>query len=221
MSLNLNINKQLLTYLNNKIRSRYKSHDGAHNIEHLDEVLKRALELGKEYGVDEKYLYVCAYYHDLGLDAGRENHEMVSGKYLRNDKNLLRWFSKDEIELMAQAVEDHRASLDGPPRSLLGKIISDADRVMIPERVIERSLKFNRENNPALSNEDLINSVYSYLKKKYGKKGYSKLNLYYLPQIKEQTKLKEILNDFSKFRTLASQIIKKDHLFPKLKSIMS
>lgn len=186
MSLNLNINKQLLLYLNTRIRPRYKSHDGAHNIEHLDEVLKRALELGKEYGVDEKYLYVCAYYHDLGLDAGRENHEMVSGRYLRNDKNLRRWFDKDEIELMAQAVEDHRASLDGPPRSLLGKIISDADRVMIPQRVIERSLKFNRENNPTLSNEDLINSVYSYLKKNMVRKDI--LSLIFITYLKLRNK---------------------------------
>ena len=34
----------------------------------------------------------------------------------REDKNLSRWFSREEIELAAQAAEDHRASGKNPPR---------------------------------------------------------------------------------------------------------
>ena len=34
----------------------------------------------------------------------------------REDKNLSRWFSREEIELAAQAAEDHRASGKKPPR---------------------------------------------------------------------------------------------------------
>lgn len=216
----MKIDKELLYYLNNKIKPRYENHDKAHNTQHLYEVLDRALMLGKKYGVEEKYIYPSVFYHDLGLDKGRDNHEKRSAEYLRSDKNLYKWFDNEEIELMSQAVEDHRASSKNIPRSLLGKIISDADRIMIPERVIQRSLRFNRENYPYISNKDLIEGVYQYLNNKYGKNSYSRLYLPYQPNINEQTKLKRLLQGKKEFEKLALKIIKEEKLFPKVNSIL-
>lgn len=129
---------------------------------------------------------MCAYYHDLDLDGEREEHEKRSADYLRRDKNLLRWFEVDEIEEMAQAVEDHRAPLKTEPASLLGKIISDADRVMISERLIERSFRYNSEKYPEKSKEEVIEIVYRYLTKKYDRE--DMLNYGYPTNLKSYNK---------------------------------
>lgn len=197
----------LMTYLETKIRPRYRKHDGAHNEKHLDEVLEKALELADYYGVREDMCIVCAYYHDIGLDKGREDHEERSADYLRKDKNLLKWFTEEEIEEMAQAVEDHRASLVGEPRSMLGKIISDADRIMIPERVIERSFKFNSEKYPEKSKEEVLDIVYDYLKRKYGDEGYVKMNLQYKPFLDQRNRFRAILRNRKLFDTIAYSVI--------------
>ena len=91
-------NNDLLRYLDSTIRPKYRTHDGAHNKQHLNEILGMALELSKVYEISAPYLYVCSYYHNLGLDGEREEHEKRSADYLRCDKNLLRWFEVDEIE---------------------------------------------------------------------------------------------------------------------------
>ena len=42
--------------------------------------------------------------------------------------------------MIGEAVEDHRASLPYEPRSLYGKIISEADRDLDFERILKRTL---------------------------------------------------------------------------------
>ena len=196
-----------MNYLNSKIRPKYRKHDGAHDEKHLDEVLEKAIELAEYYGVREDMAIVCAYYHDIGLDKGRDYHEERSADYMRMDKTLLKWFTPEEIEEMAEAVEDHRASLKGEPRSLLGKVISDADRVMIPERVIERSFRFNSERYPEKSEDEVLDIVYDYLKKKYGDGGYAKMNLPYKPFLDQRNRFRAVLRNRKLFDEIAYGII--------------
>ena len=49
----------------------------------------------------------------------------------------------DEIKLMKEAVEDHRASSKNPPRSIYGKIVAEADRDINPLKIIKRTIKTN------------------------------------------------------------------------------
>lgn len=172
-------------------------------------ILRKSLELAKVYGVREDMAICCAYYHDIGLDKGRENHEQRSADLMRCDKNLLKWFSPEEVEEMAQAVEDHRASLKGEPRGILGKIISDADRVMIPERVIERSFRFNSERYPEKTREEVLDTVYHYLKGKYGDGGYAKMNLPYKPFLDQRDRFRAILRNRKLFDKVAYDITKR------------
>lgn len=193
----------LQRYLDTKIRPLYKKHDGGHNEEHLEEVLEKALILGKYYKIPLDMCMTCAYYHDVGLIGGRDGHELRSAEYLRKDKNLLRWFREDQIEEMAQAIEDHRASLQGEPRSILGKIISDSDRVMDPSRSIQRSFRYNSSKYPDKTREEVLEIVYNYLSKKYGKEGYVKLYLPYKPFVDQQKEFQKILGNRKLFMKIA------------------
>ena len=77
-------------------------------------------------------LAVAAASHDLGRIYGKQDHHINSGIIIRKDRSLRAWFDSAQIELIAQAAEDHRASRLAEPRSIYGKIVSEADRLIDP-----------------------------------------------------------------------------------------
>ena len=101
---------------------------------------------------DERLAYVIAAYHDTGLCRDRATHHLVSGEILMADSTLRQWFSDTEILLMKEAVEDHRASTDHEPRSIYGKIVAEADRIIDPDITLRRTVSKERKagrDNPA------------------------------------------------------------------------
>ncbi len=50
---------------------------------------------------------------------------------------------------MREAVEDHRASTDHEPRSLYGKIVAEADRIIDPDTTLRRTVQYGLKQNPA------------------------------------------------------------------------
>jgi uncharacterized protein len=92
---------------------------------HIKQVIDRSLEFAKQApGVNLDMVYIIAAYHDLGRLIDNETHNIESAKMMRADKFLLENFTAEEVETMAEAVEDHRASLGHEPRSIYGKIVS-------------------------------------------------------------------------------------------------
>ena len=125
--------------------------------------------------VDRNILIMAAACHDIGLVNGRENHHLDSGKMIRADRNLRQWFSEEQIETIAQAAEDHRASGKRPPRSIYGKIVAEADRVIDAETIIRRTVQFGLNNYPDLDRKGHIERAVAHLREKYGRGGYLKL----------------------------------------------
>lgn len=196
----------LKTYVQESILPRYDAFDAAHQRDHAQMVISRALDLAEFYPVDKEMIYVSAAYHDLGLVAGRENHHLVSGEILRNDARLLEWFSASQIETMAQAAEDHRASAQREPRSIYGKIIAEADRLIDPILVIERTLQYGHKHYPQLSKEEHFNRAIQHLHEKYGPQGYLKL---WIPESPNAVALKELhalMADAAKLRAIMESL---------------
>ena len=138
-------------YIENCIIPQYATFDDAHNIEHVTRVIEVSLLLAEEYGVNPIMCYVIAAYHDLGLPQGRATHHLTSAQILRNDKALRNWCSETNINIMAEAIEDHRASTENPPRSIYGAIVAEADRDLRPEIPLRRTIQYGLSNYP---NED-------------------------------------------------------------------
>ena len=196
----------LKTYVQESILPRYDAFDAAHQRDHAQMVISRALDLAEFYPVDKEMIYVSAAYHDLGLVAGRENHHLVSGEILRNDARLLEWFSASQIETMAQAAEDHRASAQREPRSIYGKIIAEADRLIDPILVIERTLQYGHKHYPQLSKEEHFNRAIQHLHEKYGPQGYLKL---WIPESPNAVALKELhalMADAARLRSMMESL---------------
>ena len=179
----------LQAYIESAILPRYKGFDPAHRTDHALQVIAESLKLAKHYDVDERMVYTIAAYHDIGLCEGRERHHLVSGRLVREDKNLRKWFTEEEIEIMAQAVEDHRASLDHAPRSIYGRIVAEADRLIKPMTVLLRTVQYGLSHYPELSKEQHYQRYSEHLQEKYAEGGYLKL---WIPESDNAARLAEL-----------------------------
>lgn len=179
----------LKEYIESEIIPRYDNFDGAHRRDHVRSVIGQSQELSRYYDVNPEILYAAAAYHDLGLCEGREKHHLVSGRIIREDKTLLNWFSVEEIEVIAEAAEDHRASNETPPRSIYGKIIAESDRLIDPETVIRRTVQYGFAHYPQMNREQMWERTLTHLQKKYGYGGYLKL---WIPESSNSWRLEEL-----------------------------
>lgn len=179
----------LKEYIESEIIPRYDNFDGAHRRDHVRSVIGQSQELSRYYDVNPEILYAAAAYHDLGLCEGREKHHLESGRIIREDKTLLNWFSVEEIEVIAEAAEDHRASNEIPPRSIYGKIIAESDRLIDTETVIRRTVQYGFAHYPQMNREQMWERTLTHLQKKYGYGGYLKL---WIPESSNSCRLEEL-----------------------------
>ena len=169
------MNQELKQYVETTIIPKYEMFDKAHNRTHVCTVIAESLILAKDYPLNTNMVYTIAAYHDLGLCKDRATHHLVSGEILENDKMLYRWFTEEEIRVMKEAVEDHRASSDHEPRSIYGKIVAEADRIIDPEITLRRTVQYGLKQNPAENTEWHYNRFLNHLLNKYAEGGYLKL----------------------------------------------
>ena len=106
----------LVEFIETQILPRYAAFDRAHNMEHVTRVIRSSLELSRITGADINMVYTIAAYHDLGMSGHRADHHIRGGKILVADARLKKWFSPEQIKIMKEAVEDHRASASRAPR---------------------------------------------------------------------------------------------------------
>ena len=118
----------LVEFIETQILPQYAAFDRAHSLEHVTRVIRSSLELVRITGADINMVYAIAAYHDIGMSGPRAIHHITGGKILAADARLRRWFSADQLRVMREAVEDHRASASHAPRSIYGKIVAEADR---------------------------------------------------------------------------------------------
>jgi len=191
----------LLDYLETHILPQYAAFTDGHDRSHADMVLRESLHLARAHGADEEMAYVIAAYHDLGIPQGRKEHHVDSAKLLLADGNLRAWFTDEQLFLMAQAVEDHRASAEHPPRTLYGHIIADADHFITPEDIIRRTVLYGLQNYPHLSTEEHIARARAHMDEKFCQGGYLKFWLNDPRSLQGLESLRALVADEPRFRT--------------------
>ena len=196
------MNKSLIDYIENAIIPMYDGFDAGHGREHVRAVIEEAVRLSGFYPVDVNMIYAAAAYHDTGLIVDRKTHHLESGRIIREDRELRRWFSEKDIEIIAQAAEDHRASSDQEPRTIYGKIIAEADRQIIPESIILRTVQYGLDHYPELDKEGHWHRTCEHMTEKYDEGGYLKL---WIPESRNAdglARLREIIHDKSRLRAM-------------------
>lgn len=175
---NKQVDNKLVKYIENDIFPLYNKNEEGHGINHIETVIRRSLELAKNYDVNIDMVYTIAAYHDLGHHIDRKIHEIISADIFIKDENIKKWFTDEQRNIIKEAIEDHRASSDHKPRSIYGMIVSTADRtIMNIDNTINRTYSYGIKNFPELSKEQQIERVYQHLIEKYGEKGYAKVYL--------------------------------------------
>ncbi len=180
-------------YIENSIIPQYAAFDEAHNVEHVNRVIDESLKLAEEYGVNPEMCYVIAAFHDIGMPFGRKEHHLNSAKILREDRAIRMWFNEKQINIMAEAIEDHRASADNPPRSIYGAIVAEADRDLRPEVPLRRTIQYGLSNYPNEDYEFHKQRTIQHLTEKYGRNGYLKLPLNSQTNIEGLEQLRQII----------------------------
>lgn len=202
------VDLDLMEFVEQQILPRYNAFGRSHGLGHVQRVIKNALELIPATGADSNMVYVAAAYHDLGMEGPRAIHHITSGKILIADARLKKWFSPDQITIMKEAVEDHRASSSRAPRSIYGKIVAEADRELDPEVVFARTVMFGLENYPEKNEEEQWQRFYEHIKEKYGRSGYIRLWIPNSPNAKKLEYIREILTQPTKLKIIFDKLYK-------------
>ena len=196
-----------MQFVEREIVPRYDSFDAGHNRDHVHTVISQAMTLSQYYPeVDRCLLLVAAAYHDLGLINGREHHHTDSARIIREDTRLRQRFSEDEINTIADAAEDHRASSNHEPRTIYGRIVAEADRIIDTNTIVRRALQYGMKHQPGLDREAQYNRLMDHMREKYDYGGYLKL---WIPQSDNAKRLEEFrktLADETAFRRLFDTI---------------
>lgn len=205
------ISKALTAYIETEIIPRYEYFDKAHNLSHVQTVIEESLSLAEQHPeADERLVYVIAAYHDTGLCRDRATHHLVSGEILMADIHLRQWFSEEELLLMKEAVEDHRASTDHEPRSIYGCIVAEADRIIDTDTTLRRTVQYGLKHSPEASIDWHYQRFYKHLMEKYAPGGYLKL---WFPKSKNAERLKElqaIIADESRLKAIFEALFREE-----------
>lgn len=183
------IDPELRQYIETEILPRYAAFDKAHRQDHARTVIARSLALAARYGADEAMAYTVAAYHDTGLAVERNSHHLISGEILTRDIHLRRWFNEEQIAVMREAVEDHRASSAHAPRSLYGCIVAEADRQIDPQTIVRRTIQYGLAHYPELDRAGHYARMYAHLTEKYAEGGYLRL---WLDEPENKARLNEL-----------------------------
>ena len=197
----------LVRYIETEIIPQYAAFDKAHREDHARAVIERALGMAEQYlQIDTEMLYTAAACHDLGLAVDRKTHHLESGRIIRSNERLREWFSPEQIEVIAQAAEDHRASAQTPPRSLYGCLVAEADRMIVPETIIRRTVQFGLSHYPELDRERHWQRTLDHLHEKYAEGGYLHLLIPGSPNEKPLAELRRIIRDEARLREIFEEV---------------
>jgi len=201
------MNKDLITYIEQQILPQYEAFTDGHGRSHIETTIRESLLLARTCGADENMAYTIAAYHDLGIPRGRKTHHLTSAALMQADKTLLRWFSEEQITLMKEAIEDHRASADNPPRTLYGRIIADADHYIVPEDILRRTILYGKANYPHLSHDEHVERARDHMREKFCENGYLHFHLGHPRSLEGLQALRKLVDDSERFNAVCRKYL--------------
>ena len=193
----MKINEELKKYIEENIFPEYKKNEKGHGIDHIKYVINRSFELVEENNLEVNLdmVYTIASFHDIGHHIDAKRHEVISADIMSKDKNLSNFFNEEELNIIKEAIEDHRSSASNEPRSIYGRIVSSADRNNTVEECLRRTYAYGKKHFPDYTEDELFLRAYNVLVDKYGEGGYAKF--YFKDKQYEEflKKLRELLTD--------------------------
>ena len=117
--------------LKEEVQKRIKN-DPAHDYSHIMRVYKNAQKIAKHEKADQKLVLAAVLLHDVvQYPKSDKRSKTASAKSAELAKKILAKydFTKKEIAIISDAILDHSYSRNKVPKTLVGKILQDADRL--------------------------------------------------------------------------------------------
>ena len=100
------VRREVLDFLDREVKPLYKTFDKAHNLSHYKFVTNNCVNyacalIKRGEKVNREIAYVVGALHDVGIKDGREGHAKSSGLWVRENKELEKFFDKDVIKLIS------------------------------------------------------------------------------------------------------------------------
>lgn len=205
------IDAKIKAYIETNLFPEYDKNEEGHGINHIYYVIRRSFEIieQNELQVDSNMVYVIAAYHDIGHHIDSKKHEQISAEIMSKDENLKEFFSEEQLEIIKEAIEDHRASSNKEPRSIYGKIVSSADRNNTVEQCLERSYYYGQKLHPEFTDRELYERAFEHLNLKFGINGYSKFFFKDAEYEEFLRDIRKLLEDKENFCKVQEEHIKK------------
>ena len=208
ISMKQQINLEIMNFVEKQILPRYIEFGESHGLRHVTRVIRNSIELVTATGADINMVYIIAAYHDLGMEGPRAIHHLTSGKILSADARLKKWFSAEQIKIMKEAVEDHRASASRAPRSIYGKIVAEADRDLDANEVFTRAIEYGLEKYPEKDKAEQWERFNKHMEEKYSRNGYIKLWIPNSPNAKQLKEIQDTIENKGKLHDIFNNLYK-------------
>ncbi len=121
-----------LDLLKKEVEKLTTKNDAAHDFEHIMRVYRNAKKLCKSENTNPKLVLCAALLHDIVSFPKSDKRSKTSSKKssILAAKILKKhMFSKNEIQIICNAILDHSFSKNKTPKTIEGKILQDADRL--------------------------------------------------------------------------------------------
>ena len=102
--------------------------------------------------------------------------------------------------------EDHRASSDHEPRTIYGRIVAEADRIIDGETIVRRALQYGLKHEPGLDREGQYRRLMEHMREKYDYGGYLQLWIPESDNAKQLEAFRQTLANEVAFRRLFDTI---------------
>ena len=121
----------VLDSLKNEIKLKI-SNDSAHDFHHIMRVYKNAQKICKNEKTNTKLVLCAVLLHDIiSYPKSDKRSKLSSIKSAEASKKILKKydFTRDEIQIISEAIREHSFSQNKTPKTIEGKILQDADRL--------------------------------------------------------------------------------------------
>jgi len=117
--------------LREEVQKRMKN-DPAHDYSHIMRVYKNAQKIARKEKADTKLVLAAVLLHDMvqyKKSDRRSKFSSVQSAKLAEKILARHGFMKKEIQMVSDAIRDHSYSRNKTPKTIVGKILQDADRL--------------------------------------------------------------------------------------------
>lgn len=164
------INPELKEYVEREIFPEYEKNNDGHGINHIVQVLKRSFTLSKQLkDINLDMVYTIAAFHDIGHHINKEEHEIVSANMFYENEKMKEFFTEEERIIIKEAIEDHRSSLEGEPRTIYGKLISSADKTPDLKTMVTRTRAYSMKHFKEMTEDEMFERERAELRNRFSK----------------------------------------------------